>query len=103
MYKPSKFLGPMIKEKRMTLEKLRAEILSIDRELIRLIHKRMLVSIKIGKLKRKQGLSLRNYRQERLVLQSAKICGKMNKLSTRFIASLMKRIIQESKKMQSEL
>src|SRR5215510_5821992 len=55
-----------------TLDDLRAELGNIDRDILRLVARRQETAQKIGAIKRATGLSTRDFRQERDVIERAR-------------------------------
>jgi chorismate mutase len=57
----------------MSIESLRREIDQLDAKIVRALNKRATAAVKIGALKRKSGIPVRDTRRERDVL--AKVCS----------------------------
>jgi chorismate mutase/prephenate dehydrogenase len=55
-----------------TLDELRAQLGQIDRDMLELAQRRQALALEIGKAKRAAGLAVRDYRQERDVVQRAR-------------------------------
>ena len=86
----------------MNIEYWRTEIDEIDRELLRLLNRRARLAMKVGTLKRAAGLPYCDPERERVVL------GRLQQANTgpldqRAISKLFRRIIGESRRVESEL
>jgi chorismate mutase len=86
----------------MNIEYWRTEIDEIDRELLRLLNRRARLAMKVGTLKRAAGLPYCDPERERAVL------GRLQQANTgpldqRAIHKLFRRIIGESRRVESEL
>ncbi len=82
--------------KKQTLETLRVEIDACDRELMKLFKKRFSIAKKIGKLKSKQGLSIRDAKREKKVIEDRTEKGEKYNLSFAFIRSIWLTLFKES-------
>jgi chorismate mutase-like protein len=85
----------------MSIENWRNEIDAIDRELLRLLNARFRIAIKVGDLKRTEGLPLNDQERERQVLSHLR---KLNKgpLDDETVARLFRQIIHESRRLQEQ-
>jgi chorismate mutase len=86
----------------MNIEYWRTEIDEIDRELLRLLNRRARLAMKVGTLKRAAGLPYCDPERERVVL------GRLQQANTgpldqRAITKLFRRIINESRRVESEV
>lgn len=86
----------------MNIEYWRTEIDEIDRELLRLLNRRARLAMKVGTLKRAAGLPYCDPERERVVL------GRLQQANTgpldqRAITKLFRRIINESRRIESEV
>ena len=86
----------------MNIEYWRTEIDEIDRELLRLLNRRARLAMKVGTLKRAAGLPYCDPERERVVL------GRLQQANTgpldqRAISKLFRRIINESRRVETEL
>jgi chorismate mutase len=84
----------------MDIEHWRKEIDEVDLELLRLLNVRARLALKVGALKRAAALPIADANRERLVLQRLK---EMNSgpLDQRAVDKLFRRIIRESKRIES--
>jgi chorismate mutase len=85
----------------MKHEVLRLRIRAIDKTLIHLLHSRMQISRRIGKLKTFEGLPVFDRDQERRVITRAQKWARGLKEDEAFVTSLMRTVIKQSKKVQS--
>lgn len=84
----------------MTIENWRAEIDSIDGELLRLLNRRARLAARVGAVKRSTGLPLCNPEREREVVTRA--CNDNDgPLDDRAIARIFRRIIYESRRVEA--
>ncbi|MCG8423850.1 MAG: prephenate dehydrogenase/arogenate dehydrogenase family protein [Proteobacteria bacterium] len=86
----------------MSLDELRAQLSDIDRDLIELIAKRQHLALEIGRVKRTAGVSTRNFRQERVVLQRAREAAEESGLSPDVAQELMLLLIRSSLTVQEK-
>ena len=86
----------------MNIEYYRTEIDEIDRELLRLLNRRARLAMKVGALKRVAGLPCSDPERERLVLRRLQQANG-GPLDTRAISKLFRRIIRESRRVESEI
>jgi chorismate mutase len=84
----------------MGIEDWRAEIDSIDNELLRLINRRARLAVKVGMFKQKAGLPLCDRHREREVLARAQ-CVNLGPLDDQAVAKIFRRIIYESRRIQT--
>lgn len=85
------------------LEKLRANVQQIDRDIIRMIGKRIELTRAIGKVKKNAGLPLLNYQIEKAVIENARAVADDFQLSPDFIKSVIQLLIGESRTQQEQL
>jgi chorismate mutase len=86
----------------MNIEYWRTEIDEIDRELLRLLNRRARLAMKVGTLKRAAGLPFSDPERERVVLRRLQQAN-TGPLDQRAINKLFRRIIGESRRVESEL
>ena len=84
----------------MGIENWRAEIDSIDNELLRLINRRARLAVRVGMIKQSSGLPLCDRDREREVLARAQRIN-LGPLSDQAIAKIFRRIIYESRQIQA--
>jgi chorismate mutase/prephenate dehydrogenase len=80
----------------MTIETLRAELAQLDRELVRLVARRQAVARAVGQLKDRHGLALRDFAQEREVLERARRLATEEEVSPQLVEELMSLVIRSS-------
>ncbi len=80
---------------------LREEVRRSDREMVRILGRRMGLSAEIGLKKRALGLPVKDADVERAVLQSARAAGKGAGLSPRFVGAVMGPVLDESRRRQA--
>jgi chorismate synthase len=85
---------------RRSLEELRRDVRAGDAEMVRLLGKRMELAGEIGRWKRKLGRPVRDAAVERAVLRSAREAAKGAGLPARFVASVMRKVLAESRRRQ---
>jgi chorismate mutase/prephenate dehydrogenase len=78
------------------LDVLREKVREIDREIINLIARRIEMTKKIGEKKRDEGIPLRNWEIEKLVIESAQDVAQDLGISTNLVKSIMQKLIMES-------
>jgi chorismate mutase/prephenate dehydrogenase len=79
-----------------TLDELRSELASIDKELLRLAARRQVAAQEIGRLKRDAGVAVRDFRQERDVIERARASAAEMGLAPAFGEELILALIRES-------
>ncbi|MEO0293270.1 MAG: bifunctional chorismate mutase/prephenate dehydrogenase [candidate division WOR-3 bacterium] len=85
------------------IEKLRKEVKKVDREIIKLIGKRLSITKEIGKRKKEKGIPLRDWKVEKEVIKNALQAASKEKLSKDLVKAIMQHIITESKLQQEKL
>jgi chorismate mutase/prephenate dehydrogenase len=85
------------------IEKLRKEVREVDKEIIKLIAKRLSITKKIGGNKKKKGIPLKDWKVEKEVIKNALEVASQEKLSQELIKTIMQNIITESKIQQEIL
>ncbi len=85
------------------LDELRKKVSEIDREIIKLIAKRLEITKKIGKKKKEEGIPLRNWEIEKAVIENATEFAAELGISPALIKSLMQQLITESRIQQEIL
>ncbi len=93
---PEKILGGL----RMSLMKFRAEIKSINSQILKLLAKRAKISKKIGAYKKESRLKITDKKQEKEVFAKLRKEARKLKLNLRFVDDVFKRIVKESKRLQ---
>jgi chorismate synthase len=83
------------------LEGLRERVKRHDREMVRLLKKRMELAGEIGKLKKARCLPVRDPAVERAVLENALDAGRKLGLSARMVERIMRAVIAESRQRQN--
>ncbi|MDQ2920694.1 MAG: chorismate mutase [Acidobacteriota bacterium] len=83
----------------MSIESWRAEIDSIDNELLRLLNMRARIAIKVAALKKAAALPLNDKEREREVLEHVRRAN-TGPLDERDVSRLFRRIIRESRRAQ---
>lgn len=81
------------------LQKLRVEIDEIDKELVRLLEKRMNISIKIGEYKEEKKIDIRDMGREEQIIES-RLNYLNNKNLNKYLIELLKFIMKISKDIQ---
>lgn len=84
------------------LETLRNEILRLDEEILRLIHKRVQAASKIGQIKRSADAPLQNFAVEKSVLEHALELGGRLGLDPTAVQQFMRTLIRLSVKVQEQ-
>jgi len=82
------------------MEEFRKEIDKIDHELIRLLARRMELSVEIGKEKKAQGLQVFSKTREIAILDTAKLLADSLGLSERLVVEIYALIFAESRRLQ---
>jgi len=85
------------------LDELRKDVREIDREIINLIGKRSEITRKIGKRKKEEGIPLRNWDVEKVVIDNAVEVADELGISVGLIKSIMQQLIVESRIQQEIL
>ena len=86
----------------MTIEDWRSEIDAVDEELLRLVNRRAGLAIRIGELKSRAGLPLRNAEREGEVLTRA--CRlNAGPLDQTAVAKIFRRIVRESRRAEARV
>jgi chorismate mutase/prephenate dehydrogenase len=85
-----------------TLEELRAQLGQVDRDLLALVSRRQELAQQIGQVKLAQGIPTRDYRQERDVIERARVAATEHGLSPRFGEDLMLLLIRSSLTVQEK-
>ncbi|OGC41243.1 hypothetical protein A2Y85_03480 [candidate division WOR-3 bacterium RBG_13_43_14] len=85
------------------LDQMRAQVRSIDREIIKLIAERNKTTRLIGEHKKKSGIPLRNWEVEKQVIDNAQTIAKNYNLSTTMIRSVMQQLIADSRVQQEKM
>lgn len=86
----------------MNIEYWRTEIDETDRELLRLLNRRARLAIKVGALKRAAGLPCSDPEREHAVLRELQKAN-AGPLDGRAVAKLFRRIIRESRDMETKM
>ncbi|NLM35999.1 MAG: chorismate mutase [Clostridiales bacterium] len=84
------------------LTEYRSEIDLIDKKLVELLEKRLDLSKKIGLYKKERNMEILNLEREQQVLESNLKFVKNHNYKT-YISEILKAIMEESKKLQSQL
>jgi chorismate mutase len=79
-----------------TLETLRVEIDACDTEIMKVLKKRFSVAKKIGKIKAKKGLAVRDIKREKLVIEDRIKRGEKFGLSAKAVKALWSAIFKEA-------
>ncbi len=85
------------------LEKMRQDVRQIDRDIIRLIARRLELTRNIGKIKKESGLPLLNYQVEKAVIENARALADDLQLSRDFVKAVTQLLINESRTQQERL
>ncbi len=85
----------------MNLEDLRSKIDVTDKQLIRLISRRMKLSSKIGILKKDSGEKIQDFKREEDVLNSVKKTANRAGININMVLKIWKILIREAKKNQN--
>jgi chorismate mutase/prephenate dehydrogenase len=97
------FLLKSMSEPMDKLKKMRQEVREIDRNIIRLIAKRLELTQNIGKIKKSAGLPLLNYQVEKAVIENARALADDLQLSRDFVKTVTQLLIMESRTQQERL
>jgi chorismate mutase len=84
--------------KKNELEKLRAEINSLDKELISLLAKRFAVTEKVGKYKAKNNLPAKDPKREKELYASRELMAKSAGLDEKMVKKIFQEIIKAVRK-----
>lgn len=87
----------------MIIDDLRKEIGKLDSELVKLLSKRVDLSIQIGREKKAAGTEVHQKTREMTVLDSAKLLADSLGLSNVFVTDIYSIIFAESRRLQSEV
>jgi chorismate mutase/prephenate dehydrogenase len=85
------------------IEKFRKEVKKVDKEIIKLIGKRLSITKKIGGKKKNKGIPLKDWKVEKEVIKNALDTASKIGLSRELIKTIMQNIITESKIQQEIL
>jgi chorismate mutase len=80
------------------LEKLRAEINSLDKELVSVLAKRFAVTQKVGKYKAKNNLPAKDPKREKELYASRELMAKNFKLDAKMVKKIFQEIIKTVRK-----
>lgn len=86
----------------MDISALRGQIADIDRRILQLVAERQAVVEDIGKTKDRSGTSLRNFSQEKVVVERARQEASRLGISATLAEDLMERLIQDSLTLQEQ-
>ena len=86
-----------------TLDELRREVRDINGEILQLIRKRLEITEKIGKEKKKKGIPLKNWEVEKEVIEDAEKTARRIGLSSSLAKRIMQPLIEESCIQQEKL
>jgi chorismate mutase len=89
------------KDQTMTIEYWRSEIDEVDRELLRLLNRRVRLALKVGALKQAAGLPCCDPDRERDVLSTLQRAN-TGPLDGRAVMKLFRRIIEESRRVEMQ-
>ena len=84
----------------MGLAELRAEIKSINSQILKLLARRAKVSKNIGAYKKKNKLKITDKKQEKEVFSKLRKQSRKLRLNLKFVDDVFKRIVKESKRLQ---
>ena len=82
------------------MKEIRKQIDGIDKEIIKLLSKRMKLAIKLGKFKKKEGLPILDKKREQEMLKKLEKQAKKVGLDPKSIGKLYKEIFRESRRAQ---
>lgn len=85
------------------IDDLRKEVDKLDSELVKLLAKRINLSVQIGHEKKAAGTEVHQKTREMTVLDSAKLQADSLGLSNAFVTDIYSIIFTESRRLQSEL
>lgn len=83
----------------MTLDRLRKQIDRIDGQLLRLLNRRALTAVSVGRLKKRHGLPVLDERREKDVLRRL-AASRQGPLTPSAVRRIFQVILQESRKIQ---
>lgn len=86
----------------MSIERLRAELAAVDRELLELVAKRQALAARIGEEKRATGAATRDYAQEKVVLDRARGVARELGYSPELAAGILLSLIRSSLTVQEK-
>lgn len=92
----------MADDARPTLDTLRTELGSVDKEILALVAKRQALAQKIGQIKRDAGIPTRDYRQERDVVERARAAAVQHGLTPQLGEELILALIRGSLTIQEK-
>jgi chorismate mutase/prephenate dehydratase len=84
----------------MTLEELRSQIDTIDRDIVRLIARRVILSREIGALKNEKGMGIEDKNREKTVLESITRLAEQEGMDAAELSNIYRHIIAASKNIQ---
>jgi chorismate mutase len=82
------------------IEKYRNEIDDLNKKIVDLLGKRMDLARKIGKIKRKEGIQVRDYEREHQVLTAIREYARLHDLPEKYIEQVFELIIKASREEQ---
>lgn len=82
------------------MKQIRNQIDGIDTEILKLLKKRMSFVIKLGKLKKKNGMPIADKKREEEMMKKLEKQSKKINLNAEFIKKIYKNIFKESRKAQ---
>ncbi|RLI47857.1 MAG: hypothetical protein DRP09_22015 [Candidatus Thorarchaeota archaeon] len=85
------------------LDKLREEVKVVDREIMRLVGKRVALVRAIGEEKREKGIPLRNWEVEKSVMENVEHSAEEFDITVSLVKSIMHRLVEESRIEQERL
>ena len=83
------------------MKQLRRQIDGIDKEVIKLLGRRMKLVLKLGKLKKKEGAPVQDKKRETEMLKKLEKQAKKLGLDVKFVNKIYKDILKESRKIQT--
>jgi chorismate mutase len=86
----------------LELEKLRAEIDSIHREIVELLARRVEISVEIGRIKSDRGVDLRSIERETDLLAGVRAEAERLGLDQEVVTQWFERIVEYSRRRQDE-
>lgn len=84
----------------MTLHKLVSQFPKIDHQIIQLVSKRMSLAGRVGRLKKKAGLPIRNLRREQDTLRRIRSQARIHKVDPLLAERIIKILIKASRDVQ---
>lgn len=82
------------------MKQIRQQIDGIDKEIIKLLSKRMKLAVKLGKFKKKEGLPVLDKKREEEMLKKLQKQAKKLGLDPKSVSKLYKEILKESRRVQ---